>query len=219
MRFLCLRANDAGAGTIPDWFVPAIAAETPDVLVCTSYVRGPQHVELLAALRAVGLRDSDVTAPHRAGGRCILVAAREPLMGGLVQPPSGSAASMQADFAHVILEKSAVHLFVLQMPEAGATAGGRGPSTQWLGDALEPYLHEPAIVVGDCDANAGDEFDRLAQRGWRGVGAHAAPSDDTPTGDQRRLQRTLVSPALIVSSTGYSTHAMRRIDVTRAIDD
>jgi len=210
MRLLSWNVNHrADVSAIPASVVPAVAAQEPDVLVCTGYVRGPQHVEVLGALRAIGLRDSDVTVPHREGASCILVAAREPLMGGPVQPPAESAPSVQAGFAHVILERSAVHLFVVKVPEVGEKIGADGKPLVWLGEALEPYRDEPAIVIADVDGTSGAELNALEQRGWR------LASPETPLReDHQRQHVAFVSPVLTVSNAEYSSRAMLLIDVS-----
>jgi hypothetical protein len=211
MRILSWNVNHrAGVRAIPEWLVPAIAAESPDVLVCTEYVRGPQHVEFLKALREVGLRDSDVTAPYHPGANCILVAAREPLLGGPVHPPAHSDPAVQSGFAHVILEQSAIHLFALRRPARSEMSGANAPDCEWLGDAVGTYLTEPSIVIADFAAATGDasdcdeEIGALMPRGWRLVSAREGASPYVPHGSERRLQLAFVSPRLSVSSAEYS---------------
>ena len=211
MRILSWNVNHrAGVRAIPEWLVPAIAADSPDMLVCTEYVRGPQHVEFLKALREVGLRDSDVTAPYHPGANCILVAAREPLLGGPVHPPADSDSAVQSGFAHVILEQSAIHLFALRRPEPSEMSGANVPDCEWLGDAVEPYLTEPSIVIADFGVASGDagdcdeEIGALMPRGWRLVSSREGANPYVPSGSERRLQLAFVSPLLSVSSAEYS---------------
>ena len=242
MRILAWNVNHrAGVLAIPEWLVPAIAAEVPDVLMCTEYVRGTRHVELLRELRAAGLPDSDVTAPRHPGSNCILVAAREPLLGGLVQPPLDSDPAVQAGFVHVVLEKSAVHLFGFRMPDASEMVAQAPHECDWLGDAMEPYLHEPAILVADVDVATADasecseELGALMHRGWRLASAREGASFFyAPKEGERRIQLAFVSPGLTVSDAEYRwsfrglsdevklrrvgipDHAMLIVDVERA---
>lgn len=211
MRILSWNLNHrAGVRDIPAWLAPALEAERPDVFVCTEYVRGPQHVELLKSLRAIGLRDSDVTAPYHPGANCILVAAGEPLLGGPVQPPHDSDPSVQSGFAHVVLEKSAIHLFAVRIPEPGEMREGKREACEWLGDALDPYLGEPAIVIAEIDATTGDasecdlELGSLMPRGWRLVSARAGADIHAPTGKERHVQLAFLSPLVALLHAEYS---------------
>lgn len=241
MRILAWNVNHrAGVRAIPEWLVPAIAAEAPDVLMCTEYVRGPQHVELLRELRAAGLSDSDVTAPLHPGANCILVAAREPLLGGLVQPPLDSDPAVQSGFMHAVLEKSVVHLFGFRMPDVSEMHAGTSQECDWLGDAMEPYVDEPAILIADFDATTADandcakELGALMHHGWRLASAREGTRFYTPKEGERRVQVAFVSPVLTVSNAEYRwsfrglsdevklrrvgipDHAMLIVDVERA---
>ena len=212
MRILAWNLNHrADVRTIPDWLVPAIEAESPDVLVCTEYVRGPRHVELLAAFRAMGLRHSDVTAPQAAGTNCVLLAARESLLGGPVRAPDGSPPSLEAGFLHAILEESGIHVFGFRMPDFETMPTEKHRTFDWLTKALEPYLPEPTIIIGDFDSasedsrrSCGDQLETLMQRGWQLAIPRDGASFDTSGGDPRRIELAFVSPMLSVSSAEYS---------------
>jgi hypothetical protein len=242
MRILSWNLNHrAGVRAIPDWLVPAIEAESPDVLVCTAYVRGPRHVELLAAFRAMGLRHSDVTAPQAGGANCVLLAARESLLGGPVRTPEGSPPSVEAGFLHAILEESGVHVFGFRMPDFGKMLTEKRHTFDWLTEAIEPYLQEPTLVIGDFNTApgdsrrfCGDRLETLMQRGWRLAIPVDGASFYTPSGHPRRIDLAFVSPLLSVMSTEYSwrfqdlspdatrrragilDHAMLLLDVQRA---
>lgn len=220
MRILSWNVNHrAGVRAIPDWFVPAIAVESPGALVCTEYVRGPTHVELLKALRAVGLPDSDVTAPYHPGANCILIAAHEPLLGGAAHPPAGSDPAVLSGFAHAILEKTGIHVIAFRMPEASEMSDTKRHDCAWLADVLEPYLHEPAVFIADLDAASGDaqrqcadQLDALVQRGWRPASADVV----TPKGGERRRHVALASPLLTVTS---AEHSVRYRDLSDEASD
>lgn len=207
MRILAWNLNHrAAARAVPAWVPAAIAAESPDVLVCTGYVRGEGHDRFLAALRAEGLRHSDVTAPLPGSPEVVVVAARESLLGGAVHPPSNAHPAVSSGFVHAILQDSGVHVLGFHAPEGGASPPPRGKACAWLPDALESLLGEPAILVADLAATLdGDPpsdddacIERLLSRGWRLAGPRDEERDVAPRDGPRHVIRALVSPRLRV---------------------
>lgn len=218
MRILSWSLNHRGrVHDVPGWVVPAIEAETPDVLVCTDYVRGPRHVEFLAALRAIGLRHSDVTAPLPGSPDVVLVAARESLLGGSVFPPADSPPALRSGVAHAILQESGVHVLGFRMPRFGEEAASKRTTWEWLTDAIDPLLEEPAIVVGDFDTAPGaprrgdaDELATLEERGWRVAIPSDGGSRSTPAGEPEGSDFALVSPRLVLGGAEYGRRFRER---------
>lgn len=78
MKLLAWNLNHRAAKRrIPAWIATAIAEQSPDILVLTEYVEGPDHASFLDALSAQGLGNYSLTS-QPGGENQLLIASRDP---------------------------------------------------------------------------------------------------------------------------------------------
>ena len=149
MRLIAWNLNHRAARRrIPDWVSTAISAMSPDTLVLTEYVEGPDHNSFLGELSKQGLQQVSTTV-RPARQNQVLIATREPHTFGELQAPPIHAA-VPSNVLHVRLDASGLQILGFRMPAfKQANRGLKRQTWEWLHSAAAKLRDFPAMIVGD----------------------------------------------------------------------
>lgn len=204
MRFVSWNLNHrALPRAIPEWVVPALAYQEPDVVVLTEYVEGPGHTVFVEELANIGLETAFSTR-YVKGQNQILIATRGSLRPGSLEAPPMTPA-VPPNFLHVGLDEG-LDVVGFRMPAfTGAERPVKRQVWEWLISALAPLRDKPAIILGDFNtapgdsrAYCGDCLDAFIASGWR----HVLPTSGyswrhAQSGTERRIDHAFVTGGLI----------------------
>lgn len=208
-RILAWNLNHrAGEHRIPPWIVSSIEGMSPDIVVLTEYVEGRDHGAFLDALSRAGLASVLLTRKLR-GENQVLIAAREQLNPGELQPPPIHA-SVPQNMLHVVTA-GGLNVLGFRMPTSKEfDARFKRPTWEWLLEAAAHLDTEPAIIVGDFNtapgdprSGCGDCLDRLSQTGWRHIRPDSGYSFRHRSGRERQIDHGFVSPCVIARCAEY----------------
>ena len=212
MKLLAWNLNHrASRRRIPTWIAPAINEHTPDVLVLTEYVEGPDHDAFLATLSANGLCNFSLTAqPGRENQ--LLIASRDLQRRNELFVPDIHR-SVPSNALEVHLTGLGITVLGFRMPAFdGQDRTLKRPTWNWLLGQAHQISGELAIIVGDFNtapgdprANCGDCFENLVQDGWQHVRPVSGYSWRHPgSGIERQIDHVFLSASLIPRKVAYS---------------
>lgn len=213
MRILTWNLNHrARQRRIPEWVVPAMAAQFPHLVVLTEYVAGPDHEKFLAGLASVGLICNHISVTEGAHNQ-VLMASRESLTSGTITGPLSIHPSLPSNVLHVVLENSGMDVLGFRMPAYIPRNNALKRATwQWLQGAAAQLQSYRAVIVGDLntapgdpESRCGDCLDALIRAGWQ----HAAPATGYSwkhgaSGSERKLDHAFCSRLLVSERAEYS---------------
>jgi endonuclease/exonuclease/phosphatase family metal-dependent hydrolase len=213
MRILSWNLNHRAARRrIPDWIVRAIVDQSPDVVVLTEYVMGPDHERFVMALRDAGFIGA-CTSDRPARQNQVFVAAREPLRRIDVPIWDCLSPAVPSNILHVQLQESGIDVVGFRMPAFSRAARPSKEKTwEWLTNVAAPLLGGRAVIAGDfntapedADAFCGDRLRTFVDAGWR----HARPASGfswrhARSGRERQIDHLFHSPRLTAFRSDYS---------------
>lgn len=174
MKLLAWNLNHRAARRrIPDWVAMAIVSHSPDVVVVTEYVEGPDHGRFLTALAEGGLKHS-LVSPRTAKQNQVLIASNHALSRGMLRAPAIHPA-VPPNAIETILEPSGLHVVGFRMPVfKPAERALKRETWNWLLAELDQRRGRPAVIAGDFNSAPGDSralcgdcFAALSQSGWQ----------------------------------------------------
>jgi exonuclease III len=176
MKLLAWNLNHRAARRrLPSWIAGAIDEHSPDVLVLTEYVEGPDHDLFLTTLKANGLYNVSCTAqPGRENQ--LLIASRDAqrrheLLAPDIHP------SVPSNVLEVCLVSLGITVLGFRMPAFDSKDHALKRRTwNWLLGEAERLRGGSGLIVGDfntapgdSEVKCGDCLDKLVQRGWQHV--------------------------------------------------
>ena len=211
MKLLAWNLNHRAARRrILPWIAIAIAEQSPDILVLTEYVEGPDHDSFLATLKAQGLLKFSFTS-QPGGQNQLLIASRD-----IQQRQHLTVPDIHPSVAPNVLEVSvaipSVTVLGFRMPafEPNERALKRQTWNWLLGEANRLRAGAALIVgdfntaPGDSEAYCGDCLQELIRGGWQ----HARPASGyswrhAQSGTERQIDHIFLSGSLVPKQVEY----------------
>jgi hypothetical protein len=179
MRLLSWNVNHrASRRRVPPWVAPAIAEETPDVVVLTEYVEGNDHDAFVSSLAAIGLACVSVS-PQPGRENQVLIATRDVHRRLSLEIPEIHPA-VPSNALAIEFRDDGPRILGFRMPAFFRRDADRMRATwEWLLKVAETLSCAPTVITGDFNTAPGDPANRcgdclekLPRRGWR----HARPA-------------------------------------------
>jgi exonuclease III len=208
LRILAWNVNHrARPKRIAKGIVSGILSFSPDVVVLTEYVEGPDHSALCSDLEAGGLAALFLT-PIQGTHNQVLVASRSMSTLGTFVPPD-SLPHAVSNCLHVRLTYPSLDLLGLRVPMYKSLTEKRS-YWDWFETAIQPLFAYPAVIIGDLNADprrsigpGTDHLRRLEAAGWQLPDPAGPWSYISHQGKTSRLDHALVSPSVTVGKAEY----------------
>lgn len=211
MKLLAWNLNHrASRRNIADWIVSAIVAHSPDVVVLTEYVEGPDHERFLGAIADGGLQHA-LISQRVARQNQVLIVSNQTLSRGPLRAPAIHP-SVPPNALEAILEPNGLHVVGFRLPVfEGADRPLKRQTWNWLLSELDRLRGWPAWVAGDFNtapndpaSRCGDCFAALLQSGWQ-TGTPTADCSwrHAGSGAERQIDHLFLSPAMLLARSEY----------------
>jgi exonuclease III len=193
-------------------FPAGILSLSPDVVVLTEYVKGPDHATFCTALEAGGLAARFHTPIQPGRHNQVLIASRSMATVGTFVPPDTLSHAV-SNCLHVSLAGPSLHLLGLRVPMY-KSAKERCSYWDWFETAIQPLFAYPTVIIGDLNADprrtrgpGADHLRRLAAAGWQLPDPDGPGSYTSANGQMSRLDHALVTPTVTVRTAQYIASA------------
>lgn len=211
MKLLAWNLNHRAARRrIPAWIATTIAEQSPDVLVLTEYVEGPDHASFRDTLRAQGLGNYSLTS-QPGGENQLLIASSDAQHRSQLNVPNIHP-SVPPNVLEVSLKSSELTVLGFRMPAFKPKDRVLKRQTwNWLLSESDRLRARPALIVGDFNtapgdskAYCGDCLEELVGRGWQ----HARPASGyswrhSQSGTERQIDHIFLSAPLVPRRVEY----------------
>ena len=156
MKLLAWNLNHRAAKRrIPAWIATAIAEQSPDVLVLTEYVEGPDHVDFCETLKTQGLGKYSLTL-QPGGENQLLIVSRDVQRRSHLNVPDIHP-SVPPNALEVVLESDGVTIMGFRMPAFKPKERSLKRQTwNWILAESNRLRVLPALIVGDFNTAPGD---------------------------------------------------------------
>jgi Exonuclease III len=156
MKLLAWNLNHRAARRrIPAWIATTIAEQSPDVLILTEYVEGPDHASFRDTLRAQGLGNYSLTS-QPGGENQLLIASRDAQHRSQLNVPNIHP-SVPPNVLEVSLKSSELTVLGFRMPAFKPKDRVLKRQTwNWLLSESDRLRARPALIVGDFNTAPGD---------------------------------------------------------------
>ena len=210
MRLLSWNVNHRAARhALPPWLSTAIGNESPDVVVLTEYVVGPDHLRFVGDLESMGFSQPSVSERPKRQNQ-VLIATREPHVKRDLRVPVISQA-VPSNVLSVGLERSGVSVVGFRMPAYKSKEREKKREVwNWLQQTATGLLGEPSVIAGDFNTAVGDSasycgdcLDALCESGWTRC-ATTGPGWRGKNGIERAIDHAFVSPRVRPTASRYS---------------
>jgi endonuclease/exonuclease/phosphatase family metal-dependent hydrolase len=185
-----------------------ILSLAPDVVVLTEYVLGRDHEALCGALNAGGL-STQLRTEFLDEGNQVLVASRPTASREAITPPE-SLEFASSNCLCVRISDPAFNLLGLRVPfPSRKLVSNTRAYWDWLEAAIQRFLAEPSVVIGDLNVDprhlerpGAQHLSRLRGAGWQ-MPDPIGPWSYFSKGHTSRLDHALVSRGISVESAEY----------------
>ena len=211
MKLLAWNLNHrASRQRIANWVASAIVAHSPDIVVLTEYVEGPDHERFLTALAEGGLHHA-LLSPRVERQNQVLIVSNQTLRRGTLQAPAIHP-SVPRNALEVILEPIGLHVVGFRMPAFEAADRPLKRQTwNWLLSELDRLRGRPALIAGDFNtapndpaARCGDCLAKLSESGWQcGTPTAGCSWRHAGSGAERQIDHLFLSPAMSLARSEY----------------
>lgn len=211
MKLLAWNLNHRAARrSIADWIACAIVAHSPDVVVLTEYVEGPDHERFLGALSDGGLVHA-LLSPRVERQNQVLIVSNQTLRRGELRAPTIHPA-VPPNALEAVLEPSGLHVVGFRMPAfTGAERPLKRETWNWLLGESDRLRSRAAVIAGDFNtapsdsaSYCGDCLAKLSQSGWQcGTPTTGYSWRHEGSGAERQIDHLFLSPAMPLARSEY----------------
>lgn len=211
MKLLAWNLNHRAARrSIADWIASAIVSHSPDVVVLTEYVEGPDHERFLGALADGGLQHALLSQRVEKQNQ-VLIVSNQTLHRGVLRPPTIHPA-VPPNALEAVMEPSGLHVVGFRMPAfTGAERPLKRKTWNWLLGESDRLRSRAAAIAGDFNtapsdstSYCGDCLAELSENGWQcGTPTSGCSWRHAGSGAERQIDHLFLSPAMSLARSEY----------------